>query len=136
MLDILPKIVSSYNNEKHGPNGMIPVQVTKKPKNINLILSTVELRWLNWKQIFKIKEYVRFSNKRGIFDKNYLSNWSTEIFEILTYTTYQSSYLFDKRWKQSRYSRLFLRATITKSWISRCLFGGDNSKEEGRQSIW
>lgn len=81
-LDLLPKIVKKYNNTKHRTIKMKPVDVTKK--NEKMLLETVysHIKMTDKKLRFKIGDKVRISKLRGVFDKKYMPNWSTEIFTV------------------------------------------------------
>lgn len=80
-LDVLKKIVKIYNNRKHRTTGFKPAEITKKHEK--LLLDTV---YSNIKMIdkpkYKVGDFVRISKIRGVFDKHYKPNWSTEVFSI------------------------------------------------------
>lgn len=79
--NLLPDIVYKYNNNKHRTIGMKPSEVTKKHEKqlLQTVYSHIKLAY---KPKFRIGEHVRISKIRGVFDKKYQSNWSTEIFVI------------------------------------------------------
>lgn len=78
---ILPDLVSEYNQQKHRTIGMAPIKVTHK--NSKHLLETV---YNNVKIVrkpkFKIGDFVRISKFKTVFAKGYTPNWSTEIFQI------------------------------------------------------
>lgn len=78
---LLPNIVKQYNNKKHRTIGMKPAEVTKKHEKqlLETVFSHIKIAH---KPKFKIGDHVRISKVRGVFDKKYQSNWSTEIFVI------------------------------------------------------
>ena len=80
-LDILPKVVSYYNNTIHHKIKIKPCEVNKK--NEKMLLNTV---YNNIKIIkaskFRVGDYVRISKQKGLFDKGFLRNWSTELFIV------------------------------------------------------
>lgn len=80
-IKLLKKIVEIYNNKKHRTIGFKPSEITKKHEK--LLLNTV---YKNIKMThnpkYKIGDFVRISKIRGVFDKHYKPNWSTEIFSI------------------------------------------------------
>ncbi|XP_058810186.1 uncharacterized protein LOC131675277 [Phymastichus coffea] len=82
-LDILPYLVSQYNNSKHRKIGMKPSEVTaaKVPDILNR-LSLKKHRPLTKHAKFKVGDKVRVSKSKEIFEKGYTPNWSTEIFTI------------------------------------------------------
>jgi len=80
-LDILPKLVESYNNSYHRSIGRAPNQVRKKDEN--------EI----WVRLFgdgskgvrretKKGQMVRVSKVKGVFEKGYMPNWSEEHFMV------------------------------------------------------
>lgn len=79
--NLLATIVKIYNNKKHRTIGMKPSEVTKKHEKHLLQTVYTHIKIVN-KPKFKINDPVRISKIRGVFDKKYQSNWSTEIFTI------------------------------------------------------
>ncbi len=72
---------SLYNNKKHRTTGLKPSGISKKHEK--MLLDTVYSRIkITSKPKFNIGDYVRISKLRGVFDKQYQPNWSTEIFMI------------------------------------------------------
>lgn len=81
-LDLLKKIVNIYNNKKHRTINLKPSEVTQA-KHEKLLLKTVYNKIkITSKPKYKIGDHVRISKLRGVFDKKYKPNWSTEIFTI------------------------------------------------------
>ena len=83
-LDILPKIVDTYNNTYHRTIGRAPNQVRKKDANEILV-------WLygdgDKEHRHKMSEakngqMVGISKVKGAFDKGYIPNWSEEQFVV------------------------------------------------------
>lgn len=80
-VDVLPKLVKSYNNTKHSSTGYPPSFVTKE--NEHLI-------WLKQRKVhatFQFPKYhvgdnVRIVKLKQKFDKGYEQGWSTEIFQV------------------------------------------------------
>lgn len=82
-IDILNQLVDNYNNKKHRTIGMKPKDVKKRHEK--MLLDTVynNIKLVDFsKQKFKLGDHVRISKSRGVFDKMYRPNWSTEIFTI------------------------------------------------------
>ncbi|XP_050064725.1 uncharacterized protein LOC126553624 [Aphis gossypii] len=78
-ISILPKLLNEYNNSKHRTIGMTPVQADLNPTSV-----TIKQREINNEKIkFKVGHNVRISAQKGVFTKDYMPNWSTEIFEII-----------------------------------------------------
>ena len=83
-IDILPKILSSYNNSKNRSIGMTPNQA-RKPENYGKVYFNLygDLAESQKKPAFKIGDTVRISKyKRKTFDKGYTPNWTEEVFVI------------------------------------------------------
>jgi hypothetical protein len=82
-LTLLPKIVKQYNSTKHRTTGFKPNEINSKneKKILNTVYNYVKTVDKN-KSKFKKGDYVRISKYRGVFDKGYTPNWSTEIFTI------------------------------------------------------
>lgn len=83
---ILRNLVSDYNNSKHRIIKMKPKDVNSTNENQILDIyrkleSNIEVRKKN---VLEVGDHVRISKVKGIFDKGYLPNWSTEIFKIRT----------------------------------------------------
>ena len=82
--DILPKLVSSYNNSIHSTIKMAPNQVNKE--NEMQIWYDIYLKRYQQKPKgppkFHVNDYVRISKAKAIFDKGYNPNWSEEIFRV------------------------------------------------------
>lgn len=81
-IDLLADIVKKYNNMKHNTIGMEPAKVTKKYESKLLRTVYSKMKQVVKKTKFKIGDHVRISKYRGIFDKQYTPNWSTEIFTV------------------------------------------------------
>jgi hypothetical protein len=81
-IDILKDLVSAYNHTKHRTIGMTPSQVNKsneyelwKHLYQNDFLKSVKYK-------FNVGDYVRISKIKKTFEKGYLPNWTSEIFNI------------------------------------------------------
>lgn len=83
-IDILPDLVSTYNNTVHRTIGIKPKDVSSK--NEKTLLHRVFKKYLvnPIRQVtkFKVGEKVRISKYKNIFEKGYTPNWTTEIFTI------------------------------------------------------
>jgi hypothetical protein len=84
-IDVLPKIVKSYNLTKHSATKMAPSEVNGR--NIlkvwhNLYPNIEEILTSQQTPAFKEGDYVRITRERGKFDKGYDQNWSREIFVV------------------------------------------------------
>ena len=82
-IEILPKILASYNNSKNRSIGMTPNEA-RKPQNYGKVYFTLYSDLSeSQKPTFKIGDTVRISKyKRKTFDKGYTPNWTEEVFVI------------------------------------------------------
>lgn len=127
-LNILPKIVDTYNNKKHRTIGMKPKEVKKKHEKLLLNTAYNRIKIAYPKNKFKVGDNVRISKVRGIFDKKYMPNWSTEIFKVLkVQLTNPTTYLlkdernqnvlgafYDQQLQRVKYPDVFLVEKILK----------------------
>jgi hypothetical protein len=87
-VDILPKIVFSYNNTFHSTIRRSPISVKKKDEDHlwhEMYASNIKpyvVKGNNKKSLLKSGEYVRISFLRHPFSREYREKWSTEIFQI------------------------------------------------------
>lgn len=83
-LDMLPKILSQYNNTKHNSIKMTPTEASNK-KNEGIVYINLygDINISKQKPKYEIGDKVRISkHKRQVFDKGYTPNWTEEIFII------------------------------------------------------
>lgn len=80
----LDYLVNEYNNAHHRTIGCSPNEVNKKTKNrlLERFKKLEELQIFSRRRKFKVGDFVRISKLKGIFEKGYTPNWSTEIFQI------------------------------------------------------
>ena len=83
-LDILPKILSQYNNTKHSSIKMTPIEGSKKKNESTVYFNLYgDMKQLSSKFKFKFSDKVRISKcNRKVFDKGYTPNWTDEIFLV------------------------------------------------------
>ena len=102
-IDILPLLVSTYNNRKHRMIGMSPAQA-ENPGNTYLIRRKQEVYYAKNKRRnpkYTIGQTVRISKFKGHFDRGFTQQFQEEIFRIksistrLPYPTYELE-TFDK----------------------------------------
>lgn len=82
-VDILPNLLSAYNNSIHRTIKMTPIQAMKKQ---DIVFTTQEQRILRKPKKspkFKVGDIVRLSKVKNIFEKGYTRNWTTELFQIV-----------------------------------------------------
>ena len=81
-IDVLPKIVKTYNNTFHSSIKMKPINVNKDNESRVWITLYRKKAPPSVKSTFKIGDQVRISKFKMPFDKGYYPNWSEEIFTI------------------------------------------------------
>lgn len=81
-LDILPKLVSEYNNTKHRTIKMKPNEVNRSNEEQLLLNIYKNSAPALPKTKFKVNDSVRISKNKHVFEKGYTPNWTTEIFTI------------------------------------------------------
>ena len=81
-VDILQKLVKSYNHSRHRSIGMRPVDVNKSNENIvwQTLYGKESKKSIQFK--FDIGDQVRISKAKRTFKKGYLPNWTEEVFTI------------------------------------------------------
>ena len=80
-LDVLPKLVKSYNNSYHSSIGTTPNSVNRQnSEKIWLRLYNKPIPYK--KPQFKVGDLIRLSKERRKFDKGYLPRWSKELFSV------------------------------------------------------
>lgn len=85
---MLPDIVEEYNESVHRTIGCRPSEVTSK--NENAVLRKIQGRralktsfgFGKCGKRFKVDDVVRVSKQKGVFEKGYTPNWSTELFTV------------------------------------------------------
>ncbi|XP_043475947.1 uncharacterized protein LOC122507353 [Leptopilina heterotoma] len=81
-INLLPTLMSKYNNKKHRTIGMKPKDVTVEDTR-ELLRRIRKLRRIPLKRSkFKVGDRVRVSKFKNIFEKGYTPNWTTEIFTV------------------------------------------------------
>lgn len=80
-IDMLQKLVKTYNNKLHSTTEMKPVDVTKEFEH-ELLLQYSKNNPKVTKPKLKIGDKVRLTVKKDIFSNKYRRNWTKEIFEV------------------------------------------------------
>ncbi|XP_043471971.1 uncharacterized protein LOC122504789 [Leptopilina heterotoma] len=81
-INLLPTLMSKYNNKKHRTIGMKPKDVTVEDTR-ELLRRIRKLRRIPLKRSkFKVGDRFRVSKYKNIFEKGYTPNWTTEIFTV------------------------------------------------------
>ena len=83
-IDILPELVSDYNNTKHSTIKMTPVEASKKKNELTVWrnLYPDRLKIHNLIPRFSVGDRVRITKKKKTFEKGYTTRWTEEIFTI------------------------------------------------------
>ncbi|XP_034937429.1 uncharacterized protein [Chelonus insularis] len=84
-IDLLPKLLSTYNNTKHCTIKMKLIDVTSANKKqlIDTIYKKLKVVKIKKKKDkFKIRDRVPISKYENVFERGYTPNWTTEIFTI------------------------------------------------------
>jgi len=84
-IDVLPSLLSAYNNSVHRTIGMKPVDVTQKDvKRIwhKVYGDTFAGPAIKEKKDAKVGSTIRISKTKNLFDKGYLANFTDELFKI------------------------------------------------------
>lgn len=94
-IDMYKDLISVYNNKPHRTIKMSPIEVNSE--NEQHILKTVysNIKLFTGSKL-KMGDNVRISKYKGVFEKSYTPNWSTEIFKIAkVQNTFPTTYLLD-----------------------------------------
>ena len=82
-LDVLPKLISGYNNSKHRTIKMTPSEASDK-KNEGLIWNNLRSKHkVAARPKYKLGDKVRISKYKYTFEKGYTPNWTKEVFAIV-----------------------------------------------------
>ena len=78
-VDVLPKLLSQYNNSKHRSIGMTPTQASQR-KNERLVFK--DLKTPGKPPRFQVGDEVRITVSKRHFEKGYTPNWTEEVFVV------------------------------------------------------
>ena len=82
-INILPQLLTDYNNTKHRTIGMTPIEASKQKNHSLVYFKLNPISEFTGSPRFKVGDKVRISKcKRPVFDKGYTPNWTEEIFVI------------------------------------------------------
>jgi len=84
-VEILPDLMKTYNNTKHGALKMTPQQASDNPDKAFEVWAKKQAREAKIKVAtpkFKVGDKVRVSRVKGTFEKGYDTNWSREWFIV------------------------------------------------------
>jgi hypothetical protein len=81
-VDILQKLVKSYNHSRYRSIGMRPVDVNKNNENIlwQTLYGEESKKSIQFK--FNIVDQVQICKAKRTFKKGYLPNWTEEVFTV------------------------------------------------------
>ena len=99
--NIIDDLVNKYNNKMHSTVKMTPVQASLKINEAK-IQNIYNLKKTTKPGKFKVRDRVRISLQKNIFEKSYETNWTEEIFEIydIKYSNVPYYYLQDLKGEQ------------------------------------
>lgn len=81
--DVLPNLLREYNNRVHRTTGMKPNAITVADESkLCDVYRKLKSKHVRGKVKFNVGDCVRISKLKGIFEKGYTANWSTELFTI------------------------------------------------------
>jgi hypothetical protein len=80
-IDILPKLIKSYNHTKHSSIAMRPIDAKQKEHWFGVWLNN-NLNHIPKQGKLKVDDFVRVSRIKNIFEKGYTPNWSEQIYKI------------------------------------------------------
>ena len=112
-IDVLPKIVSNYNNTIHSRTKFKPNNVTENYQK-EVFRNLYRLKQIQEPDILSVGDKVRVILTRNKFDKGYKPNYSDEIFFI--YKIYQTSPYYKYRIKDNK-NRLIRGSYYSKELI-------------------
>lgn len=81
----LNDILYNYNHTFHRTIGCQPIEVNenKRKSIIERLVKNVIIKSVKENKRLKIGDFVRISKYKGVFEKGFTPNWSTEIFKII-----------------------------------------------------
>lgn len=84
-INILSKLIDSYNSTTHSTIKMAPKNVHNNNKRIEQQLLNTVYNYRNELKLskFHVGEHVRISKQKHLFEKGYTANWTGEIFKIV-----------------------------------------------------
>ena len=95
-LDILPKVVHSYNHTPHRSlNGRSPAEVNKSNESNVWLQQYGKKQKRKRKPKFAVGDRVRISKAKSIFEKGYLPNWTEEEFFVKSVDTKYSPVMYE-----------------------------------------
>lgn len=81
-VDVIDKIVNDYNNRKHSTIKMKPIEALRNEEKVREIYSKKDIQSFHNEPVFKVGDFVRISRVKGVFEKGYNPNWSSEVYVI------------------------------------------------------
>ena len=81
-LDILPQLITRYNNTKHRSIGMSPVEASKKENEQRALRHLYKQPFPKQEPQFKLGDKVRITVAKRHFEKGYTPNWTEEVFVV------------------------------------------------------
>lgn len=81
----LDKLVHKYNHTSHRTIGLCPAQVNQGTRQsvLSRYSKIAASNLLSKRKKLKVGDFVRISKYKGVFEKGFTPNWSTELFQIV-----------------------------------------------------
>ena len=80
-INIIQDIVKNYNSSTHSRTKFKPSDVTKENEHL-VYTNLYKNKDYQIRQLFNQGDTVRIQKVKGVFEKGYKPNWSTELFRI------------------------------------------------------
>ena len=122
-VDILQKLIDSYNNTHHRSIGIRPSEVdAKNEAAIGAKLFPDKLESKRVKPNFKLGDYVRISKNKRMFEKEHAPNWTEEIFKVQKVLdrnprTYLVSDLLDEQITGRIYEKQLQKVALPETYV-------------------
>ena len=82
-LDVLPRVLDSYNDSVHSSTGFAPVRMGTPECYEHREKLTQQVKPVTHQAKYAIEDYVRIRKKRKTFEKGFETNYTDEIFTIV-----------------------------------------------------
>ena len=94
-LDVLPKLLKTYNTRFHRSIGRSPNSVTSANEDEVYRKLYKKKKRDRWGKLYKVGDLVRISRKRHVFEKGYLPQFTEEIFKVVKVISNHRPYRYE-----------------------------------------